>query len=462
MKVMRVTVLNGSPKGDVSVTMQYVNFIAKKFPEHDLKIINIAQHIKPIEKNDAGFKAIVADMESSDLIIWAFPVYVCLVPSQYKRFIELLFERKATGKLLNKYSAAITTSVHFYDHTAHNYIQAVSEDMGMQHIGGYSADMLELLKPEGRRKIIQFAGHVFRAVENKNQVPRSYSPLPCSDFTYKPGVAKEVSSTEGKKILVLTDAASGQDNLMKMVERFCNSFSESIEVVNLREIDIKGGCLGCCECGYDNTCVYNGKDGFGDFYKNRVGAAEIIIFAGAIQDRYLSSTWKCYFDRVFFNTHIPTLTGKQTGFIISGPLRHIPNLRQILEGYFEWQQANLAGVVTDESENDALIDAYLQGLAQSAVEFAREGYIRPRSFPGVAGMKLFRDEIWGRLRFVFRADHLYYKKHGLYDFPQKDFKMQGINLVLCLLNRIPAFRKEFKKRIKTEMIKPLQDVVRSK
>lgn len=462
MKVMRVTVLNGSPKGDVSVTMQYVSFIAKKFPEHDLKIINIAQHIKPIEKNDARFKAIVADMESSDLIIWAFPVYVCLVPSQYKRFIELLLERKSTGKLLDKYSAAITTSVHFYDHTAHNYIQAVSEDMGMQHIGGYSADMYELLKTENRRNFLQFASHVFLAVEKKHQVPRSYSPLPLSDFTYRPDVAKEVISTEGKKILVLTDAASGQDNLMKMVERFCNSFSESIEVVNLREIDIKGGCLGCCECGYDNTCVYNGKDGFSDFYKNRVGTAEIIIFAGAIQDRYLSSTWKCYFDRVFFNTHIPTLTGKQIGFIISGPLCHIPNLRQILEGYFEWQQTNLAGVVTDESEDDALIDVYLQGLAQWAVEFAREGYIKPRSFPGVAGMKLFRDEIWGRLRFVFRADHLYYKKHGLYDFPQKDFKMQGVNLVLCLLNRIPAFRKEFKKRIKTEMIKPLQDVVRSK
>ncbi|MEN6622054.1 MAG: NAD(P)H-dependent oxidoreductase [Smithella sp.] len=459
---MRVTVLNGSPKGDVSVTMQYVNFIAKKFPEHDLKIINISQHIKPIEKNEARFKAIVADMEGSDLIIWAFPVYVCLVPSQYKRFIELLFERKATGKLSGKYSTAITTSVHFYDHTAHNYIQSVSEDMGMQHIGGYSADMHDLMEPQEREKFLKFANHVFETVEKKNRLAKSFSSLPLSIFKYNSGKAKEAISSEGKKILVLTDAVPGQDNLIKMVNRFCQSFSERVEVINLRELDIKGGCLGCYECGYDNTCVYSGKDGFSEFYKNRVGDADIVIFAGTIRDRYLSSMWKCYFDRVFFNTHIPTLTGKQTGFIISGPLCHITNLRQILESYCEWQQSNLAGIVTDESENDTLIDENLQVLAESAMKYSQEGYFKPRTFFAVAGMKLFRDEVWGRIRFVFQADHRYYKKHGFYDFPQKDFKTQGINLVLCTLMKIPAFRKEFKKRIKTEMIKPLQNVVKNK
>jgi len=39
---MKITVLNGSPKGNLSVTMQYVSFIQKKFPHHELKILNIA------------------------------------------------------------------------------------------------------------------------------------------------------------------------------------------------------------------------------------------------------------------------------------------------------------------------------------------------------------------------------------------------------------------------------------
>jgi len=42
---MKIIVLNGSPKGDVSVTMQYVAYIQKRFPRHELKIINISQRI---------------------------------------------------------------------------------------------------------------------------------------------------------------------------------------------------------------------------------------------------------------------------------------------------------------------------------------------------------------------------------------------------------------------------------
>ncbi len=457
---MLVTVLNGSPKGDVSVTMQYIRFIAGKFPGHAFKIIHVAQQIRAIEKKDDRYQAVVDAMEKSDLILWAFPVYVCLVPSQYKRFVELLFEHEAAGKLAGKHSAAVTTSVHYFDHTAHNYIHAVSEDLGMLHIGGYSADMYELLKPESRRRITGFADHVFRTVETRAPVERSFHPLPASDFAYEPGPVREAVPTEGKRILVLTDAAPGQGNVMKMIERFRQSFSDPVDVVQLGEVDMKGGCLGCCECGYDNTCIYAGKDGFSDFYRSRVENADVLVFAGTIRDRYLSSTWKCYFDRAFFNTHIPTLAGRQTAFIISGPLRHLPNLRQIFDGYTEWQQANVAGIVTDEDEDSARIDTGLQALAERSVRFARDGYVRPPGFLGVAGMKLLRDEVWGRLRFVFRADHRFYREHGLYDYPQRDLKMRGINLVMGILTGIPAFRKEFKQRIKGEMIKPLREVLR--
>jgi len=49
---MKIVVLNGSPKGDISVTMQYVHFIGRNFPEHELKIVNISSRIKAIEKDD--------------------------------------------------------------------------------------------------------------------------------------------------------------------------------------------------------------------------------------------------------------------------------------------------------------------------------------------------------------------------------------------------------------------------
>jgi hypothetical protein len=81
-------------------------------------------------------------------------------------------------------------------------------------------------------------------------------------------------------------------------------------------------------------------------------------------------------------------------------------------------------------------DTGLQALAERSVRFARDGYVRPPGFLGVAGMKLLRDEVWGRLRFVFRADHRFYREHGLYDYPQRDLKMRGINLVMGILTGI--------------------------
>ncbi|PKN83594.1 MAG: hypothetical protein CVU51_12140, partial [Deltaproteobacteria bacterium HGW-Deltaproteobacteria-1] len=62
-----------------------------------------------------------------------------------------------------------------------------------------------------------------------------------------------------------------------------------------------------------------------------------------------------------------TLIGKQIAFLISGPLGQLPNLRQILEAYAEFQEANLAGIVTDESQDSTQIDKLLTELAGTLV-----------------------------------------------------------------------------------------------
>jgi hypothetical protein len=78
---------------------------------------------------------------------------------------------------------------------------------------------------------------------------------------------------------------------------------------------------------------------------------------------------------------------------------------------------------------------------------------------GKAGHKILRDEIWASLRFVFPRDHEYYKKHGLYDFPRRSLKTRFSESFMRLLLKFPRFRKEFKGRIRTEMVKPLEKVV---
>jgi len=457
---MKIIVLNGSPKGSISVTVQYVLFIQKKFPQHELKIINISQEIRKIEKDEKAFQGIIDDVGSSDGVLWAFPLYFQLVPSQYKRFIELIWERGAENALKNKYTAVLSTSIHFYDHTAQNYMNAICDDLDMKYAGSFSADMSDLLKEEERDNLILFAEHFFKAIENNAPTVKNFKPVTYGELNYIHGNVGRKIDIGSKKVVIVTDSEDGQTNLGRMIERFTKSFSKEVEVINLHDVDIKGGCLGCLQCGYDNTCSYGDKDGYTEFYNTKIKTADVLVFAGVIKDRYLSSRWKMFFDRSFFNGHVPTWTGKQVGFIISGPLSQIPNLRQILESWVQMEQASLVDFITDEYEDSAQIDALLQSLAERVVTFADENYIKPATFLGVGGRKIFRDDIWGRLRFPFQADHKYYRKHGIYDFPQKDRKARITNTILILLTKIPKMRKEiYSKRMKEESIKPLQKVV---
>ena len=456
---MKITVLNGSPKGMTSVTMQYVRYIQKTFPLHELKIINISQRVKRIESDEGVFQEILDDIKSSDGVLWASPVYFCLVPANYKRFIELIFERKEEVVLADKYAACLTTSIRFFDHTAHNYVHAVCDDLNMKFVGSFSADTGDLLKATERERLRLFAGRFFEAIENRAPTPKSYVPLARRDFDYHPGEAGNTVDAGDKNVVVVTDSQDHHVNLVRMVERFTVSFGGEIEVINLHALDIKGSCLGCIQCGYDNQCVYKDKDEYIDFYNTKLKTADILVFAGTIQDRYLSSKWKMFFDRSFFNGHAPSLIGKQIGFIVSGPLSQNLNLRQILETVGQIQHANLAGIVTDEYGDSAHIDNLLCDLARNLVKCADSGYVETPTFLGVGGRKVFRDEIWGRLRFPFRADYLLYKKLGAFDFPQKNYKMRIRSAIMSLLSKSPAFRKQVNKRMKNEMIKPLQKVL---
>jgi multimeric flavodoxin WrbA len=456
---MNITVLNGSPKGDISVTMQYIHFIAKKFPGHQLQIINISLRIKKLENNPGALSEVIDQIKRSDGVIWAFPLYYMLVHGNYKRFIELIFERNLRDAFKDKYTAALSTSIHFYDHTAHKYIHAVCDDLDMKYVDFFSAEMEDLLNKEGQEKLSLFAQNFFDAVSHQLPTEKRFYPVTAPSFTYVPGAAPQALDFGEKKIVVVTDQLEPDSNMDKMIARFRGAFAREPELINLAEISIKGGCLGCLRCAYDNTCVWEGKDDYIDFFKTKLVPADIIVFAGTIRDRFLSSTWKTFFDRSFFNTHKPALMHKQFGFLISGSLSQNENLREILSAYLEFQHSNSAGMVSDESRNSRQIDALIQSLAERSVQYVEKNYSKPVTFLGISGMKLFRDDIYSKLRMVFQADHRFYKKHRYYDFPQKNYKLRVLNTLGWLLLKIPPFRKRFYTReLKPGMIRNYQRI----
>lgn len=453
---MKIVVLNGSPKGDISVTMQYVAYIQKRLPQKKFEIINISQRIHKIEKDESTFQQIMEEIRSSDGVLWAFPLYFMLVPSQYKRFIELIWERGTSGVFRDKPAAVLTTSIHFFDHTAHEYMRAICDDLEMRFLGSFPAHMRDLMEEEGREKLFLFVSNLFEAIERKAPATRIYKPIAKGNLEYFPSRPQEKIDAEGKKVVIVTDSVDSHTNLGRMIERFRESFLGPVELINISDMNIKGHCLGCLHCGFDYLCRYEGKDDFNRIYRTKVQTADVLVYAGTIIDRYLSSRWQMFFCRSFFYNHSPSLIGKQVGFIISGPLSQTPILRQAMDGWIQIQQSHLVDFVSDEYDDSAALDMLLTDLARRLIGFSRKGYIRPFNFLGVAGMKIFRDEIYGGLRGIFQADHKYYKKHGLYDFPQKNYKKRFMADIMTIFSKIPPIRKEFPKRIKRGMIKPYQ------
>ena len=133
---------------------------------------------------------------------------------------------------------------------------------------------------------------------------------------------------------------------------------------------------------------------------------------------------------------------------------------EVFRGFFEFQGANLVGAVSDEGSSSEDLDRLLDQLMARAVTYAQNNYLRPQTFLGVGGMKIFRDDIYGRLRMIFPADHQAYKKNGLYKtFPQAEFSTMMRNTFEVPIINLPPIRKNFDKMIKKQMVEPYKQVV---
>jgi len=237
------------------------------------------------------------------------------------------------------------------------------------------------------------------------------------------------------KVVVITDALPEDINLSRMLELFERRSPMSVDRINLHELQLDGGCRGCFRCSDGDPCQY--KDQYQSTFNERVRSASVIIHAGRVRDRYLSSRHKLFMDRIFHQGHRPILQGKLMGFIISGPLSQLAPLRETLEAFVEVQLCHRLGIVTDETATAA---QQLESMAQSAWRWVEHPWFIPPTFLGVGGWKILRDVVYTN-RGVLSADHRYYVSHGLYDFPQRQIWLRLFNRGLLLVKKSPLLRK---------------------
>lgn len=451
---MNILVIAGSPKGETSVTFQYVRALEAGFPEHAWTVVQAASGAARLERDRAAFDAFIEQARAAELILWACPVYVMLVPAGLMRILELVHERGAADAFRGKYAASLSTSIHFHDNCAHDYLRAVSEDLGMAFAGSFSPEMYDLTKPEGERRLLAFWRQVLLAAEQRQVLPRWNPPLRHAAWNYEPDPGGTKPPLLGRRALILHDADGDDGNLAGMVRRMAERFGGEVVVVNLRAMKIAGNCQGCLHCGYDNHCAFEGKDDFIDTYNRVFRQADLLVFAGAVRDRHLSAKWRQFFERSFFNTHQPSFAGKQIAFLVSGPAGQMANLREILASYAQWQEANLVDILSDEAGESSLLDAQIDALAERMAAAAEACYVRPFDSMGVGGRLVFREHIYARLRPVFAVDHRYYRRTGFYDFPTRRLGERLLNRVALGVFRIPAIRRAFQSHIKEGMLRP--------
>ncbi len=442
---MNICVINGSPKpSQYSVTYQTVLYLQKRYPRHHYETIDAGARIRSLEQD---FSPALDAVARADVLLFSYPVYTFLAPSQLHRFLRLLKESGAD--LAGKYASQVTTSKHFYDVTAHRYVEDNCFDLGLRVIHGLSADMEDLTTPKGRRDAEAFFQHLIWSVENDVSEPAPM-PWPGELPSYRPVFEAAAEKKPGHDTVIVADLAVGDNALAAMIEDFRRGYPYETRLINIAEFPFQGGCLGCFHCAGDGKCVY--KDGFDAFLRQEIQTASAIVYAFSIQDHSMGPRFKTYDDRQFCNGHRTVTEGMPFGYLVNGSYPAEENLRMVIEARAQVGGNFLAGV---GYTGDTV--AAMAGQLAYAVETQ---YNPPRNFYGVGGMKIFRDLIWV-MRGLMKADHDYYKAHGVYDFPQKQRRKMLAMCALGSLVRNPKIRAKMGNKMNEGMVAPYKKVIDS-
>lgn len=455
---MNILIINGSPKGKYSVTLQTCLYLEKLHPEHHFEQLHAGQRIRSYEKDFSEARIAIA---KADILLFSYPVYTFLVPSQLHRFIELM---KAEGlDYSGKVATQITTSKHFYDVTAHRFVEDNCADMGLKFIDGLSADMDDLLTEKGRREADDFFDFLLWNVQKGySKVPSiahessDYTPVPLSHadlLKVQPAIdSLPTSDAKRKSVAIVADMTIDDSQLRAMVTHLKARLPFACEIINIRDFPFMGGCISCFNCATTGKCFY--KDGFDDYLRGTIHSHNAIVYAFRVQDHSMGSRFKMYDDRQFCNGHRTVTMGTPFAYLVSGPLSREENLRTVIEARAQVGGNFLAGIATDEK----CPEEEIAKLAETLTYAIEHQYVQPQNFYGVGGMKIFRDLIY-LMRGMMRADHRFFKSHGQYDFPQKK---RATAMKMYLVGWLMGNRKlkaKMGSKLNDGMIKPYTDVV---
>ena len=305
---MKVLFVNGSPRGRFSVTLQSCLYLEKRFPVHSFSYLNAAAGIAGFEKDMAPA---AEAFRQAELVVFAYPVYSFLVPSQMHRFVELMKEQHISLK--DKYVTQFTTSKHFFDVTAHRFMEENFRDLGARVIRGLSADMEDMLTEQGRDELEHFFAYTVFCAENAVYEHMEPSPAPVHEL-YE-SCLDACKKQDGFDTVIVGDLREGDGSLRALIKDFTAAYPYRTRFVNIAEFPFRGGCLGCLNCAASGKCVY--RDGFDTFLREKIQNADAIVYAFTLRDHSMGARFKMYDDRQFCNGHRTVAEGKPFAYLVN-------------------------------------------------------------------------------------------------------------------------------------------------
>ena len=449
---MKIIVLNGSPKGNQSVTHQHILFLEKHFKNASFQYVHIGKRIKTIK--DDILDQLVDDIVESDLILWIYPVYTFCVPYQLMTFINRLTKHKRISELKHKHTTQFSTSKHFFDVTASDYLKELCQSLEMNYLSGMMADMDEMLSENGRYRMISFLDQIVDQVEKHllYPFPREHK-ISLYDFDYKTVPEPEKKSAS---IIVIYNGEVYSETLRQMILAFENLCEYEVHRLDTSNMHIQGGCLGCLSCTFTGHCVY--KDGFEEMYREKIMKADILVYASDVENHYMNEDFKMMDDRAFFNGHRVNVESKAIGYLLNGALSYERNLRTILEA-----RASVGHMVYLEpvtTEQDDILNQ-IKRLSYDITYFMEKRPYSKNSFYESGGMKIFRDLVF-EMQALMHEDHIYYKKNNLYDYPKRKYIK---NFFMTQMFKWMSHPKRFKKmgsQINKNMLQRYEQVLEDK
>lgn len=464
-RTVKVLVINGSPKGEYSLTLQHSLYMVGQMSDVEWKVLSAGEALSPIQYDPVWLDSAIADISWCDAIVWTTPVYTMLVPWQLIRLLRLIKDAGKNDIFRGKYATSMMTCFHYYDNLAEDWLRGMSEDLGMYYLEGRTADNMDMLKMKQRDSMRFFMQEFIDTCRQHRVVERKYLPISYNDSRpFRPGVLATPSDRPSPrtdavpKTVLLTDETGKDGNLSRMIDVFVSTYPYPVEIVDINDFPYEAGCHGCLKCELVGEC--DRKDGFQAFYFNLVNSCDVLVFGMNLEDRYIRPVWKLFLDRSFSNGHRTSMMGKHTTYLVSGPLRSLPSVRLFLEAKDNVGRENAMGIISDEYDSSEELQELIQETAKKLARAVDSKYQKSINFLGIGGIKIFRDLIYS-MRGVVPDDHQFYRRNGLYDFPQKDVPKQLFNLGMGIAFKAKPVRLQAWKRMPKLYIQLHKNIVDS-